>query len=115
MKERIRHILKEETKLPALIRRRIPADLLENEFQDSLKSAFDLIKRGRDKQFSKFSYKKLLEHFVYITIAMLIDGIHYELYSSIPEDVQWYDDVHNALEKHYRKRIVDKFMNHFSI
>ena len=115
MKELIRHILKEETRLPLLIRRRIPADLLENEFQDSLKTAFDLVNRGRDKQFSKFSYKKLLEHFIYVTISMLIDSIHYELYSSIPEDVKWYDDVYNNLEKHYRKRIVDKFMNHFQI
>ena len=115
MKERIRHILKEETKLPALIRRRIPADILENEFQDSLKTAFDLIKRGRDKQFSKFSYKKLLEHFVYITIAMLIDSIHYELHSTLPEDMEWYDDIYNDLEKHYTSRIVDTYMNHFRI
>ena len=46
---------------------------------------------------------------------MLIDSIHYELYSTLPEDIQWYDDVYKILEKHYRKRIVDKFMNHFSI
>ena len=115
MRERIRHIIKEETNLPLLIRRRIPADVLENEFKDSLESAFDLVKRGRDKLFSKFSYKKLLEHFVYITISMLIDSIHYELYSTLPEDIQWYDDVYKILEKHYRKRIVNKFMNHFQI
>ena len=115
MRERIRHIIKEETNLPLLIRRRIPADVLEDEFKDSLKLAFDLIKRGRDKQFSKFSYKKLLEHFIYLTITMLIDGIHYELHSTLPEGVQWYDDVYEILEKHYRERIVDKFVNHFQI
>ena len=115
MKEIIRHILKEETSLPLLIRRRIPADVLENEFKDSLKSAFDLIKRGRNTHFSRFTYEKLLEHFIYATISMLIDSIHYELYISLPEDVQWYDDVYKMLEEHYRERIVDKFMNHFQI
>jgi hypothetical protein len=115
LQENIRRILKEETNLPALIRRRISSDVLENEFKYSLESAFDLVKRGRDKQFSRFSYKKLLEHFIYVTISMLIDSIHYELYSTLPEDIQWYDDVYKILEKHYRKRIVDKFMNHFSI
>ena len=115
LQESIKKILKEETNLPLLIRRRIPVDVLEDEFKDSLELAFDLIKRGRVKQFSKFSYKKLLEHFIYLTITMLIDSIHYELYSTLPEGVQWYDDVYEILEKHYRKRIVDKFMNHFSI
>ncbi len=111
----ITHILNEETSLPSLIRRRIPFDLLENEFKSSLETAFDMIKRGRNTYLSNFSYQKLLEHFIYVTISMLIDSIHYELYTSLPKDVEWYDEVHKMLEKYYKERIVDKFMNHFQI
>jgi hypothetical protein len=117
MKELIRHIIKEETKLPALIRRRVSEDELERGFKDSLKDALEMIKRGKDNSLSLqfLTYQQMLEHFIWLTISMLIDSIHYELFSTIPEDIQWYDEVYNMLEKHYRSRIVDVYMKHFPI
>lgn len=111
MKELIRHILKEETKLPAFIRRRIPADVMENEFKDSLKSALAMVKR----QDYNRTYQEIREHIVWVTISMLIDSIHYQLYSTLPEDIQWWDDVFKILEKHYRSRIIKVFMEHFRL
>jgi hypothetical protein len=115
MKKLIRHIIKEETKLPALIRRRVPEDELEREFKDSLKDALAMIKRVKDDSLQSFTYQRMLEHLIWVTISMLIDSIHYELFSTIPENIQWYDEVYNMLEKHYRSRIVDAYMKHFRI
>ena len=38
----------------------------------------------------------------------MMDGIHYKLHSTLPEDERWYDDIHQELENHYKNRI-EKF------
>ena len=39
---------------------------------------------------------------------MMMDGIHYKLHITLPEDERWYDDIHQELENHYKNRI-EKF------
>jgi hypothetical protein len=115
LQENIRRILKEETNLPALIRRRISFDRIEKEFKESLEGAFDMFIRAVKSRKEVFTYQKGLESVIRLTITMLMDSIHYELYSTLPEDIQWYDDVYKILEKHYRSRIIKTYMKYFNI
>jgi hypothetical protein len=101
LQESIRRILREETNFMLAIRRRVPHEDLEREFEESLDMAsnmfFNLIKNGGDAM--------SLKRFVEVTISILIDGIHYELYSTIPGDIQWYVDAKKSLEEYYKDRI----------
>ena len=107
IQEHIRRILREENSLLPMIRRRIPHDDLEREFIKSLDMAsgmlVNLSQNGggiRDE-----------ERFEHITISMMMDGIHYELHSTTPENSDWYDDVFNNLKDHYRHRINVRYNN----
>lgn len=105
LQETIRRILKEETKLNQMVRRRVPNDDLEREFNESLDSTsnnvFNLIKNGGGVM--------ILDRFIYITISKLIDGIHYKIYSTTLEDSLWYDNVFNSLKDHYKDRIYVRY------
>ena len=101
LQESIRRIIREETKLIPMIRRRVPHDDLEREFEESLdatsKNLFYLIKNGGGVI--------PLGRFITITVSRLIDRIHYEIYSTTPEDSVWYVDVFNSLKDYYKDRI----------
>ena len=101
LQESIRRIIREETKLNPMILRRVRRDDLEREFEESLdgatNSVFHLIRNGGGIM--------VLDRFKYITVSRLIDGIHYEIYSTTPEDSVWYDEVFNSLKDYYTDRI----------
>jgi hypothetical protein len=101
LQESIRRIIREETKLNPMILRRVRRDDLEREFEESLddtsNSVFHLIRNGGGIM--------VLDRFKYITVSRLIDGIHYEIYSTTPEDSEWYDEVFNSLKDYYTDRI----------
>ena len=107
IQEHIRRILREENSLLPMIRRRVLHDDLEREFIESLDMAsgmlVNLSQNGggiRDN-----------ERFEHITISMMMDGIHYELHSTTPENSDWYDDVFNNLRDYYRHRINVRYNN----
>jgi hypothetical protein len=43
--------------------------------------------------------------FTNLTISITIDGIHYEIHSTTPDDAEWYTDVYNDLKEYYKDRI----------
>ena len=101
LQESIRKVLREETINLTTILRRVNSDDLEREFEESLDMASDnlfyRIRNGKGVMD--------LKSFIDVTTSILMDGIHYDLYSTLPEDVQWYEDVKEALKEYYRDRI----------
>ena len=101
LQESIRRVLREETNLIKMILRRVQHDDLEREFEESLdatsNNVFNLIKNGGGVM--------PLDRFIDITISRLIDRIHYELYSTTPEDSVWYNEVRDSLKDYYKHRI----------
>ena len=101
LQESIRKVLREETINLTTILRRVHTHDLEIEFEESLDMASDnlfyRIRNGKGVMD--------LKSFIEVTTSILIDGIHSELYNTLPEDVQWYQDVQESLKKYYRDRI----------
>jgi predicted ribosome quality control (RQC) complex YloA/Tae2 family protein len=101
LQEQIRKVLREETKLIKMILRRVPHDDLERKFKESLDATsnnlFNLIINGGGVM--------PLDRFIDITVSRLIDRIHYELYSTMPLESQWYDEVKDSLKDYYKDRI----------
>ena len=107
LQESIKRILREENSLLPMIRRRIPHDDLEREFIESLdKSSGMLVSLSQNGGGIRDN-----ERFEHITISMMMDGIHYELHSTTPENSDWYDDVFNNLRDYYRHRINVRYNN----
>jgi hypothetical protein len=100
LKESIRRILKEETKLISLILRRVEIDKLNKEFNESLDYTAKMFFREPEMT---------LDMFTHIVISVTIDGIHYDIHSKIPEDSQWYNDVFNSLKNYYKKQIKHRY------
>ena len=100
LQEQIRRILREE--LSPRVRRRFSPDELEISFLESFQDAYNLTKKR------KVLSSHFLDELVNTTITMMMDGIHYKLHSTLPEDERWYDDIHQELENHYKNRI-EKF------
>ena len=100
LKETIRRILKEETKLIPLILRRVEINKLNEEFNESLDVASERF--FRDPEMT-------LDMFTHIVISMTIDGIHYDIDSTTHEDSQWYDGVFNSLKDYYEKQIKHRY------
>ena len=101
LQENIRRILREETIDIITILRRVRPSVLEKEFEESLDMASDnLFYRIRNGK-GVIDLKSFIE----VTTSILIDGIHSELYNTLPEDVQWYQDVQESLKEYYRDRI----------
>ncbi len=105
LQESIRRILREETKINTFIRRRVPIDDLEREFSESLEMSSNMLRNTNKEGGGVMS----LNRFTDITISILIDWIYYELYSTMPDDYQWYDEVQENLKEYYRGRIEDKY------
>ena len=100
LQESIRRILREDTINIATILRRVNSDDLEREFEESLDMA--------STWFLNLTFNGLavnLNRFIDVAISNTIDGIHHDLYSTLPEDVQWYEDVKETLKEYYRHRI----------
>ena len=100
LQENIRKVLREETNTLTMILRRVNSDDLEREFEESLDMA--------STWFLNLTFNGLavnLNRFIDVTTSILIDGIHHDLYSTLPEDVQWYEDVKETLKEYYRDRI----------
>jgi hypothetical protein len=90
-----------------MIRRRIPHDDLEREFIESLDKSSGMLVSLSQNGGGIRNY----DRFEHITISMMMDGIHYELHSTTPENSDWYDDVFNNLRDHYRHRINVRYNN----
>ena len=98
-------ILREESKLILMIRRRVPADDLEREFSESLDMSSNMLRNTNKEDGSIMS----LNRFIDVTISILMDGIHYELYSTMPEDSQWYGEAMESLKDYYKDRIKSRY------
>ena len=96
-------ILKEE--LSPRVRRRVPYDDLEREFSESLDMSSNMLRNTNKDDGSIMS----LNRFIDVTISILMDGIHYELYSTMPEDSQWYGEAIESLKDYYKDRIKSRY------
>ena len=105
LQETIRRILREESKPILMIRRRIPNDELEREFSESLDMSSNMLRNVNNGSGEIMS----LNRFIDVTVSILIDGIHYELYSTMPEDSQWYGDAIESLKDYYKDRIKSRY------
>jgi len=88
------------------IRRRVSASDLEKAFteaQNYITFNFKNPKHPWNKQ-SMIDFKRIL-------LNVLIDEIHYELWSKFPEDSKWYDKVNTNLRQVYNDRIEDVYFN----
>lgn len=101
LQESIIRILKEETDYLRIIRRRVPPDDLEREFEESLDMASNMLRNINKNDGSVMTLKRFID----VTASILMDGIHHELYSTIPEDVQWYNEVEETLKDYFTDRI----------
>jgi len=88
-----------------LILRRVNPEYLENEFTECL----DFESNNSSIRFRKTGSVISLEAFRSRVLSMTIDGIHNILVYTIPNDLQWYDDVYYALRKYYDERIEKKY------
>jgi hypothetical protein len=105
LQENIRKVIREENSLLPMIRRRVPQDGLEREFKESLDMASKMLNKAYQTNGDVMS----LDRFIDMTGSLLIDGIHYELYSTTPLDSEWYDDVIKSLKNYYRHRIIVRY------
>ena len=91
----------EEKNLIPMIRRRVPHYVLEGEFKESLDMSSNMLVNVNKNDGTIMD----LNRFIDVTISILIDGIHYDIYSTMPLDSQWYDEVMESLKKYYKHRI----------
>lgn len=101
LQETIQRVLREENSLLTMIRRRVPHDDLEREFTESLDMSSNMLVNLNRNDGGIMG----LERFIGVTTSILMDGIHYEIYSTMPEDSEWYDKVKESLSKHFKHRI----------
>jgi hypothetical protein len=101
LQESIRRILREE--LSPRVRRRIDPDEMEKEFLESFDYAYKIKKRA------EVLPTDFLDELIYSTITILLDGLHWNFVTTLPEDEFWYDDIHKELENHYRDRITQMY------
>lgn len=108
VRESIRRILQEETKLIPLILRRVRYEDLEREFEEVLDISSNKVLSLMYGDFVS------LDRFRNLTVSRLIAGIYYELYRatgntyelhSTTENPEWYDKVFNNLSDYYNDRI----------
>jgi len=105
LQENIRKVLREETINLTTILRRVHPYELEREFEESLDITSNWFFRFIEKNGSIIN----LDRFINVAISSTIDGIHYDLYSTLPEDVQWYEDVKETLKDYYKDRIKTRY------
>ena len=101
LQESIKRILREE--LSSRVRRRVPSREMEKEFLESFEDAYNLTKRR------KISQINFLDELINTTANMMMDGLHWRLVSTLPEDEFWYEDISTELKNHYRDRIAQVY------
>ena len=106
LQETIQRVLREENSLLTMIRRRVPHDDLEREFKESLDMASEMLNRSYQANNGVMS----LDRFIEVTTSILIDGIHYEIFSTTPLDSEWYGDVTRSLKNYFRSRIILRYL-----
>ena len=84
-------------KLIPYIRRRVPGDVLLDEFYDSLEYLRDWFERDYNKNFEIMSFSD----FEYRLLSMTMDGIHWRLLETTPDDVEWYDYAFDGLKEFF--------------
>ena len=104
LQESIRRILREDKQLIPMIRRRIRHDDLEREFSESLISARDMFSYSENR-----GQTMTRTQFTNGVVSRMIDRIHYEIHSTMPEDSQWYDDAMGSLKDYYKDRIKSRY------
>jgi len=90
---------KEKKELPPFIKRRFTENQLDFEFYDAIEYAKKIISRN----------EITLDHYINITISVLMDNLHSTLMDTLPQDVQWYDMVENVLKDYYRDEIKKEY------
>ena len=94
---------KEKKELPNFIKRRFTEDELDFEFYDALDYAKGLLNNTYSRT------EKTLENYISLTIRVLIDNLHAMLTDRLPQDVQWYETIENALKDYYRDEITKEY------
>ena len=105
LQESIRRILREEIGLNTIIRRRVLYDDLEREFEESLEMSSNMLRNKYKNSGEILS----LERFIDVTTSILMDGIHYDIHITMPNEYQWYDEVVENLKNYFRNRIVNRY------
>jgi hypothetical protein len=88
-----------------LILRRVSPEYLEMEFTVCL----DIISNKCSTNLKESGSIVPLTTFRNTILSMTIDGIHNILVYTLPNDLQWYDDVFYALRKYYDERIEKRY------
>ena len=91
--------------LPNFIKRRFTEDELDFEFYDALDYAKGLL--NNTSIYSRT--ERTLENYIRVTISVLMDNLHAMLTDRLPQDVQWYETVENALKDYYRDEITKEY------
>ena len=94
---------KEKKELAPFIKRRFTEDELDSEFYDALDYAKGLLKSIYIRT------ERTLENYIRATISVLMDNLHAMLTDRLPQDVQWYETIENALKDYYRDRITKEY------
>jgi hypothetical protein len=90
---------KEKKELPPFIKRRFTENQLDFEFYDAIEYAKKIISRN----------EITLDHYINITISVLMDNLHSTLMDTLPQDVMWYEMVENVLKDYYRDEITKEY------
>jgi hypothetical protein len=85
-----------------MILRRVDPDRLEKEFDESLEYANEYYFRNYDKGVSFESFRSII-------LNHILDGIHWELYSTTPEDSIWYEDAYYKLKEYFSDKIEKEY------
>ncbi len=102
LQKHIRRVLQEETNYLRMISRRLPPDKLynlEGDFKSSLYYASNIFVKQYKSDPNNLSEKE----FIRMVIRDLISITN--LRSYFPDNEGWYENVVDALSKHYQKRI----------
>lgn len=92
-------------KLIPYIRRRVPGDILLYEFYDSLEKSKEWFEKDYNKNFEVMSLTK----FINVTLSMTIDGIHWILMDSSPDDAEWYDHAFEGLKEFFGGKLKKEY------
>lgn len=104
LQETIRSVLKEDKRLNPIILRRVRHNDLEREFSESLISARDMFSYSENR-----GQTMTRTQFTNGVVSRMVDGIHYEIHSTMPEDSQWYGEAIESLKDYYKDRIKSRY------
>ena len=106
LQEHIRIVLQEETNYLRMISRRLPPNQLYN-LEGDFKSSLYYISNIFVKQYKSDPNNLSEKEFIRMVIKDLISITNLRIY--FPDDVDWYENVVDALSKHYKKKIIPMY------